>query len=55
MISFFNFSENLNFQKFKNVDIPILVVGFCEGTLSFSDWQLLRQNATAQMLLVSKM
>ena len=47
---FFNFSENLDFKKFK-IEILSLVVGFCEVTLRNFKIQMLRPKFTAKMLL----
>ena len=47
---FFNFSEKLDFKKFKRMEIPNLVVGHCEGTLRSCKLQVLQSNLTAEML-----
>ena len=48
---FFNFSENLGL---KNSNI-FLLVSYCEDALTSCKLQILRPNATAQVLLVSEM
>ena len=46
---FFNFSENLGFEK-----LPNLVFVYCESTLWSFNVQILLPTATAEMLLVFK-
>ena len=40
--------------SFMIFEITKLVVGYCEGTLRSSKKEILRPNATAQILIVSK-
>ena len=46
MISVY-FSEKLYLEKFKRIEIPNFLVGYCEGTLRSSKLQIMRANATA--------
>ena len=46
MISIY-FSEKLDLEKFKRIEFPNFLIGYCEGTLRSSKSQIMRANATA--------